>query len=148
MKKNRIRKRTLKRNCRFRTLFVTVLMAISFAVQSAGNGTFLYTGPVYAAERTAAGGDRAGNPADDTDTGAMKGTNHGLYEELAAKFDMQIVASGGVSSIDDVKRLAAQNIYGAIIGKAYYTGAIDLREAIAAGAGDEMCVAELLEEKK
>lgn len=80
--------------------------------------------------------------------GAMKGTNHGLYEELAAEFDMQIVASGGVSSIDDVKRLAAQNIYGAIIGKAYYTGAIDLREAIAAGTGDEMCVAELLEEKK
>ena len=64
--------------------------------------------------------------------GAMKGTNHSLYEELAGAFDMQIVASGGVSTIDDVKRLAAQNIYGAIIGKAYYTGAIDLTEAIAA----------------
>ena len=64
--------------------------------------------------------------------GAMKGTNHSLYEELAGVFDMQIVASGGVSTIDDVKRLAAQNIYGAIIGKAYYTGAIDLTEAIAA----------------
>ena len=62
--------------------------------------------------------------------GAMKGTNHGLYEELAARFDMQIVASGGVSSLEDVKRLAAQNIYGAIIGKAYYTGDIDLEEAI------------------
>ena len=62
--------------------------------------------------------------------GAMKGTNHGLYEELAEKFNMQIVASGGVSSIDDVKRLAARNIYGAIIGKAYYTGDIDLKEAI------------------
>ena len=64
--------------------------------------------------------------------GAMKGTNHSLYEELAEQFDMQIVASGGVSSIDDVKRLAAQNLYGAIIGKAYYIGAIDLADAIAA----------------
>ncbi len=64
--------------------------------------------------------------------GAMKGTNHGLYEELSARLGMQLVASGGVSSIDDVKRLAARSLYGAIIGKAYYTGAIDLKEAIAA----------------
>lgn len=62
--------------------------------------------------------------------GAMEGTNHSLYEELTSRFNMQITASGGVSSIDDVKRLAAQNLYGAIIGKAYYTGAIDLEEAI------------------
>jgi len=64
--------------------------------------------------------------------GAMKGTNHGLYEELSARLGMQLGASGGVSSIDDVKRLAARGLYGAIIGKAYYTGAIDLKEAIAA----------------
>jgi len=64
--------------------------------------------------------------------GAMKGTNHGLYEELSARLGMQLVASGGVSTIDDVKRLAARGLYGAIIGKAYYTGAIDLKEAIAA----------------
>ena len=64
--------------------------------------------------------------------GAMKGTNHGLYEELSARLGMQLVASGGVSSIDDVKRLADRGLYGAIIGKAYYTGAIDLKEAIAA----------------
>lgn len=64
--------------------------------------------------------------------GAMKGTNHGLYEELSARLGMQLVASGGVSSIDDVKRLAARGLYGAIIGKAYYTGAIDLKEAIVA----------------
>ena len=62
--------------------------------------------------------------------GAMKGTNHRLYEDLAGRFDMQIVASGGVSSIADVRQLASQNIYGAIIGKAYYTGDIDLEEAI------------------
>ena len=62
--------------------------------------------------------------------GAMQGANHGLYNELMEKFNMQIIASGGVSSIDDVKRLAANGLYGAIIGKAYYTGAIDLKEAI------------------
>ena len=64
--------------------------------------------------------------------GAMKGTNHALYRELSEKFDMQIVASGGVSSLEDVKKLVSLQIYGAIIGKAYYTGAIDLSEAIEA----------------
>ena len=62
--------------------------------------------------------------------GAMVGTNHELYRQLSEKFDIQIVASGGVSSIDDVKKLRTLDIYGAIIGKAYYTGAIDLEEAI------------------
>ena len=62
--------------------------------------------------------------------GAMQGTNHALYRELSEKFDMQIIASGGVSSMDDVTRLAALDLYGAIIGKAYYTGAISLKEAI------------------
>ena len=62
--------------------------------------------------------------------GAMKGANHDLYRELSEKFNMQIVASGGVSSMSDVRKLAALGIYGAIIGKAYYTGAINLREAI------------------
>ncbi len=62
--------------------------------------------------------------------GAMMGTNHALYKQLSEQFDMQIVASGGVSSIEDVERLAALGIYGAIIGKAYYTKAIDLKVAI------------------
>lgn len=62
--------------------------------------------------------------------GAMQGANHALYRELSSRFAMQIVASGGVSSIEDVKRLAALDLYGAIVGKAYYTGAISLREAI------------------
>ena len=62
--------------------------------------------------------------------GAMKGTNHDLYRALMEKFRMQIIASGGVSSLEDVQRLAEANTYGAIIGKAYYTGAIDLRKAI------------------
>ena len=62
--------------------------------------------------------------------GAMKGANHALYRELAARFGMQIIASGGVSSMEDVMTLRAMDLYGAIIGKAYYTGAINLKEAI------------------
>lgn len=62
--------------------------------------------------------------------GAMLGTNHELYQELSKRFDMQIIASGGVSTIDDVKKLAKLDIYGAIIGKAYYTKAIDIADAI------------------
>ncbi len=62
--------------------------------------------------------------------GAMQGTNHALYRELSETLSLDITASGGVSTIEDVRRLAALGIYGAIIGKAYYTGAISLAEAI------------------
>ncbi len=62
--------------------------------------------------------------------GAMRGTNLALYAELAEKYRMDLVASGGVSSMEDVIALRRLGIYGAIIGKAYYTGAISLREAI------------------
>ena len=62
--------------------------------------------------------------------GAMMGTNHALYRELSQRFSMQIIASGGVSSLEDVQRLADLDLYGAIIGKAYYTGAIALEKAI------------------
>ena len=62
--------------------------------------------------------------------GAMQGTNHDLYRRLQAAFPaLQFVASGGVSSMEDVTRLADANLYGAIIGKAYYIGAIDLKKA-------------------
>ena len=61
--------------------------------------------------------------------GAMMGANHQLYQQLKEQFQMQIIASGGVSSLEDVQKLAAIDIHGAIIGKAYYTGAIDLRQA-------------------
>lgn len=67
--------------------------------------------------------------------GAMKGTNHALYREMAKRFGVQIIASGGVSSIEDVEKLAALDIYGAIIGKAYYIGAIDLKKAIEVAKG-------------
>lgn len=62
--------------------------------------------------------------------GAMQGTNFALYKQLKERFDMNIIASGGVSSIDDISALKALNIYGAIVGKAYYLGAIDLSRAI------------------
>ena len=62
--------------------------------------------------------------------GAMQGTNVGLYKEMSEKFNINIIASGGVSSIDDIKRLKNLEIYGTIIGKAYYTKAISLAEAI------------------
>ena len=62
--------------------------------------------------------------------GAMEGANHVLYQELSERFGMDIIASGGVSSLEDVARLAKLGIHGAIVGKAYYTGAMDLRKAI------------------
>lgn len=62
--------------------------------------------------------------------GAMKGTNVALYKEIGEKYSIDLIASGGVSSIGDVEALAKNGTYGAIIGKAYYIGAIDLREAI------------------
>jgi len=62
--------------------------------------------------------------------GAMQGTNHELYCEMSRRFNLNITASGGVSSIDDVEKLNRLGIYGAIIGKAYYTGAIVLKEAV------------------
>ena len=62
--------------------------------------------------------------------GAMQGTNRELYKELSEKYPMDIVASGGVSSIDDIKALRDMDLYGAILGKAYYIGAVDLKEAV------------------
>ena len=62
--------------------------------------------------------------------GAMKGTNLALYKSLSEKFRLDITASGGVSSMEDVRQLREMDLYGAIIGKAYYTGAIDLKEAL------------------
>ena len=63
--------------------------------------------------------------------GMMSGTNLELYRELSGRFGMNIIASGGVSSLDDVRSLARMDIYGAILGKALYTGAVDLADAIA-----------------
>ena len=70
--------------------------------------------------------------------GAMKGTNRTLYKDMSNQFDLQITASGGVSSMEDVKALAEMDLYGAIIGKAYYIGAIDLKEAVALAEGSDL----------
>lgn len=69
--------------------------------------------------------------------GAMRGTNRELYRSLSQELDIDIVASGGVSTMEDVRELAALGIHGAIIGKAYYTGAIDLAEAVAAAKQEQ-----------
>ena len=62
--------------------------------------------------------------------GAMQGTNRELYRELSREFSVNITASGGVSTLEDIRALRKLDLYGAIIGKAYYVGAIDLPEAI------------------
>lgn len=62
--------------------------------------------------------------------GAMRGTNLELYRQLSAKYSMDITASGGVSTLEDVRALREMELYGAIIGKAYYTGDIKLSEAL------------------
>ena len=62
--------------------------------------------------------------------GAMQGTNLELYSRLSREYSMDITASGGVSSIEDVRKLREMDMYAAIIGRAYYIGKIDLREAI------------------
>lgn len=67
--------------------------------------------------------------------GAMKGTNRQLYKSLSEKFGLDIMASGGVSTLDDIKALSDMNLYGAILGKALYTGAIDLKDAIKTAKG-------------
>lgn len=61
--------------------------------------------------------------------GAMKGANHELYKTLKS-LDINVIASGGVSSIEDIKILSKIGVHGAILGKAYYTGAVNLKEAI------------------
>ena len=64
--------------------------------------------------------------------GAMGGTNRELYRRLGGELSLQITASGGVSTLEDVRYLASLGLYGAIIGKAYYTGAVDLTRAVEA----------------
>lgn len=64
--------------------------------------------------------------------GAMEGTAVPLYQHLTARFGVQLIASGGVSTLDDIRRLKALGAHGAIVGKALYTGALDLREALEA----------------
>lgn len=72
--------------------------------------------------------------------GAMRGTNRELYRSMQEKYPLDIIASGGVSTMDDIAALAAMGLHGAIIGKAYYTHAIDLAAAVRLAAGKEATV--------
>ena len=69
--------------------------------------------------------------------GAMRGTNRELYRSLSEEFSVNIVASGGVSSLDDIAALRKMGLYGAIVGKAYYTGAVSLKEALSVARGEK-----------
>ena len=64
--------------------------------------------------------------------GAMRGTNREMYRSLSERYRVRITASGGVSTLEDVISLREMGLYGAIIGKAYYTGDLNLKEAIGA----------------
>ena len=69
--------------------------------------------------------------------GAMRGTNRELYASLSREFSVNIVASGGVSTLDDIAALRKMGLYGAIVGKAYYTGAVSLPEALSVARGEK-----------
>lgn len=64
--------------------------------------------------------------------GAMQGTNRELYRDLSREFSVNITASGGVSTLEDIQALRKLDLYGAIVGKAYYSGAISLTDALEA----------------
>ena len=81
-------------------------------------------------ERLQAAGVKTVICTDISRDGAMRGTNRALYADLTKRYAMNFIASGGISSMEDVIALRDSGVYGAIIGKAYYTGAIDLRAAI------------------
>ncbi len=67
--------------------------------------------------------------------GALSGTNTELYKEILEKYTLKLIASGGVTSVDDIRELTKIGTYGAILGKAIYNGNIDLVEAIAVSEG-------------
>ena len=69
--------------------------------------------------------------------GMLAGTNVDLYRQLSQKFSLDLIASGGVSSQEDLTRLKALGLYGAILGKALYTGALDLKTALKEMEGSE-----------
>jgi len=62
--------------------------------------------------------------------GMLEGPNFEIYKLLSQKTSLNIIASGGISSIDDIKKLKNMNIYGAITGKALYDNKIELKEVL------------------
>ena len=64
--------------------------------------------------------------------GMLSGPSFAQLKKLSGAVSCNITASGGVTTLDDVKRLRDMGLYGAIIGKAYYAGTIDLARAVEA----------------
>ena len=62
--------------------------------------------------------------------GTLSGTNLQLYKTLSETYNVQLIASGGITTLDDVVALREMNLYGAILGKALYTGDLDLKDAV------------------
>ena len=69
--------------------------------------------------------------------GVLAGSNHDLYASLNERYPIDLIASGGVSSMEDIRGLRALGMSGAILGRAYYSGAVTLEDALAAAAGDD-----------
>lgn len=70
--------------------------------------------------------------------GMLGGTNVELYKALSSRYKLDLVASGGVSTLDDIRRLKALGLYGAILGRAIYTGDVDLEQALKVARGEEL----------
>lgn len=64
--------------------------------------------------------------------GAMQGPNLALYQDIQARYSFDVIASGGVSTLEDIRALHDLNLYGAIVGRALYTGDIKLADALKA----------------
>ena len=66
--------------------------------------------------------------------GVAGSPNFGMYERLTSNVPLAVVAAGGVSRVDDLRRLAECGVEGVIVGRALYTGEVDLRQALEAVA--------------
>lgn len=62
--------------------------------------------------------------------GMLGGSNHALYEKLISQFSMDLIASGGVASLEDLRGLRELGMAGAILGRAYYSGAVSIPDAL------------------
>jgi phosphoribosylformimino-5-aminoimidazole carboxamide ribotide isomerase len=67
---------------------------------------------------------------DITKDGGLEGTNLPAYEELSQKYTFQIIASGGVTYLEEINALKDMGIYGAILGKALYSGTLSLKKVL------------------
>lgn len=70
--------------------------------------------------------------------GVLRGSNHELYASLTGQYPMQVIASGGVSSLEDIRGLYQLGMAGAILGRAYYSGAVKLSDALKAARGEQL----------